>query len=47
MPDRMPSSYDNGLDMRNAVLGEAYVDAAMANADSFSKPLQDFVTEYC
>jgi 4-carboxymuconolactone decarboxylase len=29
------------------VLGEEYVNRALANADDFTKPLQDLVTEYC
>ena len=42
-----PATYDKGRDIRSAVLGEAYVDNAIRNADSFTKPLQDLVTEYC
>lgn len=40
-------TYDRGLAIRTAVLGEAHVEAAMQNADEFSQPLQDLVTEYC
>jgi 4-carboxymuconolactone decarboxylase len=29
------------------VLGEAYVNKALAEADDFTEPLQDLVTEYC
>ena len=39
--------YDDGLAVRRAVLGKEYVDRALANADDFTRPLQDFVTEYC
>jgi 4-carboxymuconolactone decarboxylase len=39
--------YDEGLEIRRAVLGPDYVDKAVANADDFNKPLQDLVTEYC
>lgn len=39
--------YENGLKVRRAVLGDAYVDRAMKNADPFNKPLQDLVSEYC
>ena len=39
--------YDKGLAIRKAVLGDAYVDRALARADSFNQPLQDLVTEYC
>src|SRR5215468_2483050 len=41
------TTFDKGLEVRTVVLGEAYVQAAMANADEFSRPLQDLVTEYC
>jgi 4-carboxymuconolactone decarboxylase len=40
-------TYDKGREIRTAVLGEAYVAKATANADEFSKPLQDLLTEYC
>ena len=40
-------TYDKGREIRAAVLGEAYVAQAAANADDFSGPLQDLVTEYC
>jgi 4-carboxymuconolactone decarboxylase len=40
-------TYDKGLEIRSAVLGEAYVNKALAEADDFTKPLQDLVTEYC
>jgi 4-carboxymuconolactone decarboxylase len=39
--------YDRGLKIRREVLGAEYVDKALASADSFGKPLQDLVTEYC
>jgi len=39
--------FDQGLAVRRAVLGDAYVDKAMANATDFTKPLQDLVTENC
>jgi 4-carboxymuconolactone decarboxylase len=40
-------TYDKGLEIRSAVLGEAYVDKALTDADDFTKPLQDLITEYC
>ena len=40
-------TYDRGREIRTAVLGEAYVQQAAGNADDFSKPFQDLVTEYC
>lgn len=41
------SRYDKGLRIRRAVIGDAYVDKALSEADDFSGPLQDLVTEYC
>jgi 4-carboxymuconolactone decarboxylase len=40
-------TYQRGLEIRSAVLGEAYVNQALAGADDFTGPLQDLVTEYC
>ena len=40
-------TYQRGLEIRSAVLGEAYVSQALAGADDFTTPLQDLVTEYC
>jgi 4-carboxymuconolactone decarboxylase len=40
-------TYQRGLEIRSAVLGEEYVNQALANADEFTQPLQDLVTEYC
>jgi 4-carboxymuconolactone decarboxylase len=37
--------YDKGLEIRRAVLGSEYVDGSINNADEFSKPMQDLVTE--
>ncbi len=37
------SIYDRGLATRKAVLGEAYVNKAMANSNEFTRPLQDLV----
>jgi 4-carboxymuconolactone decarboxylase len=39
--------YEQGLEIRKAVLGTEYVENALKNADAFSKPLQEFVTEFC
>ncbi|GAB3217248.1 carboxymuconolactone decarboxylase family protein [Mycolicibacterium hippocampi] len=47
MPIMDQHTYDRGNEVRTAVLGEAYVRNAAANADEFSKPLQDLLTEYC
>ena len=40
-------TYDKGLEIRSAVLGEAYVNKALTDADDFTRPLQDLITEYC
>ena len=39
--------YDKGLKNRREVLGAEYVDNAIKNADDFTRPLQELVTEYC
>ncbi|OJY64270.1 MAG: 4-carboxymuconolactone decarboxylase [Sphingobium sp. 66-54] len=39
--------FDKGLEIRRAVLGDAYVDHALANANPFNQPLQELVTQYC
>ncbi|BBX17509.1 4-carboxymuconolactone decarboxylase [Mycolicibacterium duvalii] len=40
-------TYETGRAIRSAVLGAEYVEKAAAQADDFSGPLQDLVTEYC
>jgi 4-carboxymuconolactone decarboxylase len=40
-------TYEEGLAVRREVLGDEYVDRALASADSFTGELQDFVTEWC
>ena len=37
---------DTGLDIRRAVLGDGYVDRALARRDDFTAPFQDFITRY-
>jgi 4-carboxymuconolactone decarboxylase len=39
--------YEDGMAARRKVLGDEYVDKALASADNFTKPLQDLVTENC
>lgn len=39
--------YQKGLTIRRNVLGAQYVDKSIASADDFTRPLQEFVTEYC
>lgn len=40
-------TYERGLQIRSEVLGGEYVKQALANADDFTRPLQDLLTEYC
>jgi len=44
---RKPSRFAAGLAVRRLVLGAKYVDEALRNADDFTRPLQELVTEYC
>jgi len=39
--------YDKGLAMRKDVVGADYVNKSIAEADDFTRPLQELVTEYC
>lgn len=39
--------YEKGLEIRRAVVGKEYVDRSLAQADDFTRPLQDLVTRYC
>jgi 4-carboxymuconolactone decarboxylase len=39
--------FDEGLQVRRAVLGDEHVDKAISQMDEFSRPLQEMVTEYC
>jgi len=39
--------YDRGLKMRRQVLGDEYVDRALANVDDFNRDFQRLLTEYC
>jgi len=39
--------FEKGLQIRREVLGAEYVDASISQADDFSRPLQELVTEYC
>ncbi len=38
--------YDRGMAMRRKVLGDDYVDRAIANTDDFSRDFQALMTEY-
>jgi 4-carboxymuconolactone decarboxylase len=39
--------FEQGLQTRREVLGADYVDRALAQADDFNRPLQEYVTQYC
>jgi 4-carboxymuconolactone decarboxylase len=39
--------FDKGLATRRAVVGERYVEEALANSDDFSRPMEELVTEFC
>ena len=39
--------YERGLEIRKRVLGKDYVEAALAAADDFTRPMQELSTEYC
>jgi 4-carboxymuconolactone decarboxylase len=38
--------YERGMAMRRKVLGDAYVDRAVANTDDFNRKFQDLLNEY-
>jgi len=39
--------FEKGLQIRREVLGAEHVEASLSQADDFSRPLQELVTEYC
>ncbi|OWU85673.1 4-carboxymuconolactone decarboxylase [Oceanicola sp. 22II-s10i] len=40
-------TYDKGMEIRRATLGDAYVDKAVAGIDDFTREFQEIVTTYC
>jgi 4-carboxymuconolactone decarboxylase len=40
-------TFEKGVEIRKSVLGKEYVENALKSADEFSKPFQEFMTEYC
>ena len=40
-------TYDTGMRIRRAVLGDEHVDRSLSKATDFSRPIQELVTEYC
>ena len=39
--------FERGLEIRRSVVGADYVDKSLAEADAFTAPLQQLITEYC
>jgi 4-carboxymuconolactone decarboxylase len=39
--------YEEGMVVRKAVLGAEYVEKSLREADEFTRPMQELVTEYC
>jgi 4-carboxymuconolactone decarboxylase len=39
--------FDRGFEIRKKVLGAEFVEKSFAAADSFNRPMQELVTEYC
>jgi 4-carboxymuconolactone decarboxylase len=39
-------TYENGMEVRRAVLGDAHVDRAIANTTDFTAPFQEFITNF-
>ena len=46
MDEALKPLYERGLKVRREVLGDAYVDNALASTDDFSRPLQEYVTAH-
>lgn len=40
-------TYEQGLAIRKEVLGSDHVERSMAKVSEFSRPIQDYVTEFC
>lgn len=40
-------TYEQGLQVRREVLGDAHVERSLAQVSEFSRPIQELVTEYC
>jgi 4-carboxymuconolactone decarboxylase len=47
MSDGQPGRLQRGLTLRREVLGDQYVDRALAAATDFTRPVQEYVTETC
>jgi 4-carboxymuconolactone decarboxylase len=42
----MSDQFERGLKVRREVMGDAFVDKAFADADDFTLPVQEFITEH-
>lgn len=40
-------TFERGVQIRSATLGDEYVQKSLRAADDFNRPFQEFVTEYC
>jgi 4-carboxymuconolactone decarboxylase len=47
MGDGLPGRLQRGLTFRREVLGDRYVDNALAVSTEFTRPIQEYVTETC
>jgi 4-carboxymuconolactone decarboxylase len=47
MSDGQPTRLQRGLELRRQVLGDGYVDAALAATTEFTRPIQEYVTQTC
>lgn len=45
--DNISEKFSRGLKIRREVLGNDYVNKSLEEADDFSRPVQELVTEYC
>lgn len=43
----MSKKFEEGLEIRKAVLGEEHVNRSLNNANDFNMAMQELVTEYC
>jgi 4-carboxymuconolactone decarboxylase len=41
------ATFERGVQVRSATLGDEYVQKSLRAADDFNRPFQEFVTEYC
>ena len=46
MSSQQNTPYDNGIAVRNQVMGEAHVERAMSQVTDFTAPLQDWINEH-